>query len=105
MNARQIGDIVSQLPSGVLIDRFGAEVILFLHVFQTAPIVYFFSATALDGVQSFIDLIALLSPVVGGWIWDNLASYLFLTSALVNIIACISLAVWVWNAWKKRGRR
>ncbi|MEM2905666.1 MAG: MFS transporter [Candidatus Bathyarchaeia archaeon] len=138
MNARQIGDIFGQLPSGRLIDRFSAEVVLFLHVFLTAPIVYFFgansdpyvlflilliwgseagwdipsrrlliaryssgtgSATALGAVQSFIGLIALPSPAIGGWIWDNLGPpLLFQMSALVNAVACIPLVVLVWRA-------
>lgn len=141
LNARQIGDVVGQLPSGVLIDRIGAEAVLFIHVFLTAPIVYFFgtssnpyilfailfvwgseagwdipsrllliikysknvgSATALGAVQSFIGLISLSAPVIGGWMWDNLGStLLFKISAVTNVVSCVPLAVLVWKAIRK----
>ena len=45
LNARQVGDVVGQLPVGKLIDRFGGETAMFLHVFMTAPIIYFYSVT------------------------------------------------------------
>jgi len=52
------------------------------------------SATALGAVQSFIGLMALPSPAVGGWIWDNLGANLpFQISAIVNAVARILLVV------------
>jgi predicted MFS family arabinose efflux permease len=45
LNARTIGDVAGQLPIGKLIDRFGGEFALFLHVFLTAPIIYFYTLT------------------------------------------------------------
>ena len=64
MNARSIGDIFGQLPAGMMIDRFGAEVILFFHVLLAAPILYLFTVGN-NPIFLFILLLAWGSE--GGW--------------------------------------
>jgi MFS family permease len=105
LNARRIGDMVGKLPSGKLIDRFGGEFAIFLHVLLTAPIIYLYTltnnlylialifliwgseagwdipsrrllvikfsegvgtATALGAAQTFIGLMTLPAPTIGG---------------------------------------
>lgn len=133
LNARRIGDMAGKLPSGKLIDRFGGEFAIFLHVFLTAPIIYLYTltnniylialifliwgseagwdipsrrllvikfsegvgtATALGAAQTFIGLMTLPAPTIGGWIWDAFGpSSVFQVSAVINVVAALPLLV------------
>jgi predicted MFS family arabinose efflux permease len=57
LSLRRIGDVVGQLPSGKIIERFGGEIILFIHVLFTAPTAYLFATSSNPIFTSIIMLI------------------------------------------------
>jgi predicted MFS family arabinose efflux permease len=52
------------------------------------------TATALGAAQTFIGLMTLPAPTIGGWLWDAFGpSSVFQVSAVINVVAALPLLV------------